>query len=137
MWSQVPNGSLIREGHVNLGKVQMKIWLVLTFRGKKASRGGISCYDQSGEGQQRYLQSKENTVLLFGHKEGEIFGNIEINTLGPGLGSGDGNSDLHKKRDLNFTLSFFFLFSHDWLQLTNHCYCCVYCRYKYFRTSCI
>jgi hypothetical protein len=39
---------------------------------------------------------------------GEILKSIEINTLAPGLGGGDGNSDLHKiKPNLSFTPSFF------------------------------
>jgi hypothetical protein len=39
---------------------------------------------------------KTAPVPLFGHKWGEILKSIEINTLGPGLGSGDGNSCLQK-----------------------------------------
>ncbi len=69
----------------------MKIWCVLTFGARKASGAGISCIltnnrYQSGEGHQRYPQTKANTapVPLFGHKEGEIFKNMEKNTLGWG-----------------------------------------------------
>jgi hypothetical protein len=48
-----------------------------------------------------------------------------------------GNSDLHKNWRILVSPCLFLSWSHDWVQLTNLCYCCVYWRYKYFRTLCI
>ncbi len=50
------------------------------------------------------LLKKKDPSISFATSE-----KLSPNTLGPGLGSGDGNSDLHKIwPNLSLTLSFFF-----------------------------